>query len=341
MALHGGIDLGGTKIQAAVVDDQHAVLASARRPTPTSGGPADVAAQMEGAVRDAALAANVDVAHLAGVGVGSPGTIEEGNVVSARNLPGWEGSFPLGPTLARALDCEVKIANDVQVATEAEFELGAGRAYDSLLGVFWGTGVGGGLILDGRPWRGRGGAGEIGHVVVEIEGARCTCGRRGCMEAYAGRGAMEARARKLHDEKGRRTDLFRLMAEHGRERLTSGIWARAMEQGDKLAAHMLDRAVTALGAGIASVVNVLDVECVVIGGGLGVRLGQPYVERISAQMQPHLFIDSRPPAVRLAELGDLGGAIGAALLVEHELAPNAEARSPRQREQRALSAPRG
>ncbi len=99
----------------------------------------------------------------------------------------------------------------MQVATDAEFELGAGRLYSSLLGVFWGTGVGGGLILDGKPWTGRGGAGEIGHMVVEIDGARCTCGRRGCMEAYAGRAAMEVHARKLHEEKGRKTDLFKLM----------------------------------------------------------------------------------------------------------------------------------
>ena len=92
------------------------------------------------------------------------------------------------------------IGNDVQVATDAEFQLGAGRPYKSVLGVFWGTGVGGGLILGGKPWLGRGGAGEIGHIVVKIDGARCPCGRRGCMEAYAGRAAMEARARKRRRE---------------------------------------------------------------------------------------------------------------------------------------------
>jgi glucokinase len=136
------------------------------------------------------------------------------------------------------------------------------------------------------------------------------------MEAYAGRAAMERRVRALHEQKGRKTDLFKLMREHGRERLTSGVWVRALEHGDKLAHSTIERAVHALGAGIASAVNVLDVECVIIGGGLGLRLGEHYVERIARAMQPHLFIDSRPPAVRLAALGDLGGAIGAALLVE-------------------------
>jgi glucokinase len=315
--MYGGIDLGGTKIQAAILDEDHNVLGSSRRPTPTTGGPSDVAAELVAALRDAAAAAEVDPEALAGVGVGSPGTIDGGTVSSARNLPGWEGAFPLADTLERALGCEVEVGNDVQVATNAEHRLGAGRLYGSLLGVFWGTGVGGGLILDGKPWTGRGAAGEVGHIVVEIGGARCTCGRRGCMEAYAGRAAMEVHVSKLV-EQGRKTDLFRLMNERGRTRLTSGIWARALEHGDKLAIHVLDRAVGALGAGIASAVNVLDVEGVIIGGGLGVRLGHPYAERIAEAMQPHVFADERPPPVHVAALGDLGGAIGAALLVSAE-----------------------
>jgi glucokinase len=108
------------------------------------------------------------------------------------------------------------------------------------------------------------------------------------------------------------------MEEHERTRLTSGIWARALERGDKLAGQVLDRAVRALGAGIASVVNVLDVEGVVIGGGLGIRLGHPYAKRISEEMLPHLFNDEQPPHVHVAALGDLGGAIGASLLFRSE-----------------------
>lgn len=316
MSSYGGIDLGGTKIQAAVVDEDGTVLGSARRPTPTEGGPSDVAREMEQAMRDAAAAADLDPSALAGVGVGSPGTIDgsAGTVTSARNLPGWEGEFALGPLLARALGTEVRLGNDVQVATSAEFRLGAGRLYDSLLGVFWGTGVGGGLILGGRPWTGLGGAGEIGHMVIELGGARCTCGRRGCMEAYAGRAAMEAEARH-RQEKGHKTDLFKIMADRGRTRLTSAVWARALEKGDHVARQLIDRAVEALGAGVASAVNLLDVEGVVVGGGLGVRLGHPYAERISEAMLPHLFADSRPPHVHVAALGDLGGAIGASLLL--------------------------
>ncbi len=316
MALHGGIDLGGTKIQAAILDSDHEVLGSSRRPTPTTGGPADVAAEIAQALREAAVGANIELSELAGVGIGSPGTIDGPNVVGARNLPGWEGSYPLAGTLEDAFGCEVRLGNDVQVATDAEFKLGVGRGHDSLLGVFWGTGVGAGLILGGAAWTGQGAAGEIGHMVVKLDGARCTCGRYGCVEAYAGRAAMEAHVRRLHDEKGRSTDLFKLMEKHGRTRLTSGIWSRALEHGDELATEVIDRAVKALGAGIAAAVNLLDVEAVVIGGGLGVRLGDRYAKRIDTAMQPHLFADFRPPPVSVAALGDLGGAIGASLLVE-------------------------
>jgi glucokinase len=314
-AARGGIDLGGTKIEAVVVDARNRVLGSARRPTPTEGGPGNVAAAMVEAITEASQAAGLEPSALKGVGVGSPGVVDEatGAVTSARNLPGWDGTFELGSTLSEKLGTQVFVGNDVQVATEAEFHLGAGREYKSLLGVFWGTGVGGGLILAGKPWVGRGGAGEIGHVVVEIDGARCPCGRRGCLEAYAGRAAMEARARR-RVEKGRKTDLFHLMEERGRTRLTSSIWAHALERHDKLATEIIDEALRALGAGIASAMNLLDVEAVIIGGGLGVRFGEPFAKRIAEAMQPHLFNDSHPPDVRVAALGDLGGAIGAALL---------------------------
>jgi glucokinase len=315
---YGGIDLGGTKIQAVIVDEDYKVLGQARRPTPTEGGPEDVTRAIAEALRDAAKGAELEPAKLGGIGVGSPGVIEGGNVSTARNLPGWEGTFGLAKALKSSLGVgglPIEIGNDVQVATDAEFKLGAGRPYDSLIGVFWGTGVGAGLILGGEPWLGQGGAGEIGHMVVEMDGARCTCGRRGCVEAYAGRAAMEIHARKLH-EKGRHTDLFKLMKEHDRTRLTSGIWERALKHEDKLATEMIERAIKALGAGVASAVNLLDVPAVIIGGGLGVRLGDPYAKRIAEAMQPHLFADDRPPDVHVASLGDLGGAIGAALLTE-------------------------
>jgi glucokinase len=314
--LRGGIDLGGTKIQAAIVGPRGKVYGAARRQTPTEGGPADVASEMAAALREAADAASVETTALVGVGVGSPGDADEetGEVSGAKNLPGWDRTFPLAEALEKELGTPVRVGNDVQVATEAEFQLGAGKPYKSLLGVFWGTGVGGGLVLDGKPWLGRGAAGEIGHVVIKRGGARCPCGNRGCMEAYAGRIAMEAEARRERD-KGTKTDLFKLMHKHGRDRLSSGIWERALDQEDKLAEKLIDRAIGALGTGVASAVNLLDTEAVIIGGGMGIRFGERLMAPLTKEMGKHLFVDERPPAVEVAALGDLGGAIGASLLV--------------------------
>ena len=315
--LRGGIDLGGTKIEAIVVDASNNVLGSSRHPTPTEGSPADVAAKMVAAITEAAQAAGTAPDALAGVGVGSPGSVDKaaGTVSSARNLPGWDGTFALGPELSTKLGTSVAIGNDVQVATAAEFELGAGKQHSSLLGVFWGTGVGGGIVLNGTPWRGRGGAGEIGHMVIRRGGRRCPCGNEGCAEAYAGRAAMEAHARREIDG-GRKSDLLKIMEHKGRERFTSAVWATAVERGDELAIELIDGAVQALGAVAASAINLLDLEAVVIGGGLGIRFGDPYVDRIREAMTKHLFPGHQMPHVQLVALGDLGGALGAALLVD-------------------------
>jgi glucokinase len=316
VATYGGIDLGGTKIQAIVMRaEDHSVLGQARRLTPHEGGPPAVIDALVACMTEAATAANLEVGQLAGIGVGVPGEVDlaAGTLARATNLPEWEHPVPLVALLSERLGVGASLGNDVSVAAGAELLLGAGRGVGSLLGVFWGTGVGGGLALDGKLWHGRGDAGEIGHMVVKQGGAHCMCGRRGCMEAYAGRRAMEAKAKRLV-EQGRHTDLFKIMRERGRETLSSGVWAHALAHEDKLAMRLIERAVQALGSGIASAVNLLDVELVLLGGGLGTRFGEPMLERIAAAMKPHLFRDDRPPALRLAGLGDLGGAIGAALL---------------------------
>ncbi|HEV7936876.1 MAG TPA: ROK family protein [Solirubrobacteraceae bacterium] len=318
MATYGGIDLGGTKIQTIVMrGEDHSVLGQARRLTPHEGGPSAVIEALVACMSEAAGAAQLDVTQLDGIGAGVPGEVDvqAGTLARAGNLPGWEHRVPLAALLAKRLGPSVKLGNDVSVAAGAELSLGAGRGAKSLLGVFWGTGVGGGVALDGELWHGRGDAGEIGHMVVKQGGARCTCGRRGCMEAYAGRRAMESKAKRLV-EKGHHTDLFEIMRKRKRETLSSGVWAHALQHEDKLAQRLIERAVKALGSGIASAVNLLDVELVLLGGGLGSRFGEPMLERILAAMKPHLFKDEQPPTMRMASLGDLGGAIGAALLCE-------------------------
>ncbi|NBD07491.1 MULTISPECIES: ROK family protein [Corallococcus] len=312
----GGIDLGGTKIEAVVVDASGEVLGRARHLTPAEGGPDVIVKELYGTLGEAAKTAGIEPAKLAGVGVGAPGAVDanSGTLAHTANVAGgWEAPYPLASDLGDLVGGKVVLGNDVQVAVAAEYKLGAGRDYRSLLGVWWGTGVGGGLVLNGVPWRGQGAAGEIGHMVVKPNGARCGCGRRGCMEAYAGRASMERKARSAA-RKGEKTVLFDIMREKHRTRLSSGVWARALKEKDPLATRLIDRAIEMLGATLASVINLLDLEAIVIGGGLGSRLGPAYLGRIQDAMYPHLFITERRPAMHVSTLGDLSGAIGAALL---------------------------
>jgi glucokinase len=313
--LRAGVDLGGTKIQAVVVRRGAHVLGAGRRDTPTQGGPEAVAQEIAQAVRDAAAAAGVEIHALEGVGIGAPGSIDAaaGAVLQVANVEGLDEPFALAPTVAASLGIPVRLGNDVNVAVEAERRFGAGRRVRSFLGVFWGTGVGGGLVVDGRLLTGRGSAGEIGHMCAKPGGRRCNCGLKGCVEAYAGRGALEERARK--ESRKRETVLFDLMRKRGRDRLTSGVWVRALEAGDDVARELLGEAVEALGVGIGSAVTLLDVDAVVLGGGLGERLGPPWLTRIEDAAREHTFFRDAPE-YRLTELGDPGGAIGASLLVK-------------------------
>jgi len=307
-----GIDLGGTKVQAAVLDDEGQVIGQGRTRTPTKGGPPDVVEAIGAAVKDALKSAKVDVGA---VGIGTPGAVDpdSGHVTGAANLPGFGEPVPLRDLVRDALGASsVRIDNDVNVGTLAEHRLGAGRGLDDLLAVFAGSGVGGGVILGGELRRGdHGSAGEIGHVVVQMGGDLCSCGRRGCMEAYAGRVSIERKARAAM-EVGRPSLLPGIMRERGRARMTSGVIAAALDAGDDLIHELVDAAVAALGAGIASAVNVLDVQAVILGGGLGEKLGDPFTRRVEAAMRPSLFVQA--VEVRSATLGDLGGAVGAALL---------------------------
>jgi glucokinase len=317
--LTAGVDLGGTKIQTVVVDGE-VVVGSDRVPTPATGAD-EVIAAITGSI-----ASSLDgsaTSDLAGIGIGSPGAIDatRGVVSRSPNVAGFQHEVPLGPKVSEALGgVPVRLDNDVRVAMLGEHERGAGRPYRDVLGVFVGTGVGGGLVLDGTLRDGRGAAGEIGHTIVKPKGRRCSCGRRGHLEAYAGRGCMEARARKLADH-GRHTDLFDIMRAKGKTRLSSGVIANALHHHDHVAESLVDDAVWALGIALSSTQNLLDLEAIVIGGGLGDRLGQPFVDRIVADMAPRLFVPERPPAVVTTELRDLSGAVGAAVLASRSFTP--------------------
>jgi glucokinase len=308
-----GIDLGGTKIYAVVFDGAK-VLAEGKTKTPTQGGPLAVVDAMAAVVRELG-----PIEHLAGVGVGAPGVIDphDGTVQQAPNLPGWMEPFDVADALSSALDgVPVTVDNDVNVGTLAEHRLGAGKGADDLLGVFAGTGIGAGVVLDGELRRGpTGAAGEIGHMIVRRGGRLCGCGGRGHLEAYAGRAAMERRARDL-EQKGRDTILVDLAP--GR-RMTSGVFVKALAAGDAVAIELIDDAVGALGVAIASAVSVLDIALVVVGGGLADRLGPSFVGRVEEACRADVF--PRNPDLRIvpAALGDRGGSMGAALMAAERI----------------------
>ncbi|MFN8126781.1 MAG: ROK family protein [Candidatus Nanopelagicales bacterium] len=315
-ALFAGSDLGGTSIATVIATASGSILGADRRPTPRRSVVDEVPAAIAGSVHAAIVDAGCDPTDVVSVGVGCPGQVDRaaGTFGNASTLPDWPASFPLAAEVGRHLSRPVVLDNDVRLAVEAEIASGSGRTFPSFLGVFVGTGVGAGLVLDGSLWFGRGNAGEFGHMVVDFtpDARPCSCGRTGCVQAYAGRGGMEAAARAAVAE-GRRTALFDLMEFRDRDRLTSSVWEQSVRGGDPLARELVDTAAQALGAALGSTVNLVDVDGIVLGGGLAAQLGEPFREAVADAMGARVLGDSIPP-VRLTSLGDLSGALGAAML---------------------------
>ncbi len=309
-----GVDLGGTKIQTVALRDKQ-VVGSERVLTPATSA-TDVITAIVAAAKSALTAAGATLADVAGVGIGSPGHIDasRGIVRNSPNVTGFNDPVELGPLVSRALGgVDVRIENDVRVAMLGEHTRGSAAPYSDVLGVFVGTGVGGGLILGGVLREAQGAAGEIGHTMVKPDGRMCSDGKLGHLEAYAGRARMEAHARKLVS-RGHKTDLFKIMEKKGRTRLSSGVFASALEKDDKMATYLIDDAVWALGIALASAQNLLDLQAIVIGGGLGDRLGAPFIARVADEMRPQLISPEHPPVILGTGLGDLSGAVGAAVL---------------------------
>ena len=304
-----GIDLGGTKVYGVVVHGDK-VKRDAKRKTPTQGGPGAVVDTIAGVVADLGGTEGIKA-----VGVGAPGPVdhEAGVVRQAPNLAGWQDAdVPLGPLVGKALGgVPVFVENDANVGTLAEHKRGAGKGTSNVLGVWVGTGIGGGLILDDRLRRGPTGyAGEIGHTVVIKGGRMCGCGHAGHLEAYAGRAALEREAR-ARAAAGTTNVLVQLA---GDGRMTSKVWADALEARDPVALELIDGAVWALGVAIANAVAVLDLDVMIVGGGLADRLGPTFVGRIEQSAREQLFAHGSQARVVPAALGDQSGALGAALM---------------------------
>ncbi len=305
-----GVDLGGTKVLSRIVDPSTgATTGRAKVPTPRTGID-DVVDAIVGTV------STLDPdGEIGAVGVGVPGPVDDGVVLRCPNIAGWDAPYPLRDRLEQRLDRPVVVVNDVDAGAVAEHRLGAGRGTDDLLAVFVGTGVGGGLVLDGRLRTGpRGLAGEFGHLTVVENGRRCGCGGRGHLESYAGKAGLEAEARRRHAESP--NHLIGL-AQDGR--IKSRHLAASIEAGDETTIALLDDAARALGSAIGSLATVVDLPLVVLGGGIVDRLGEAFVEQIRGHLDLGGFGADVVELV-MAERLDDAGAVGAAALAADMLA---------------------
>ena len=316
-----GIDMGGTRLRALVVNAQNKILGMHRAPTNPNQKVdrlvSDIAALVEAAVQLACL----KLSNLRAVSIGVPGAVDtvSGMVYHAPNL-GWK-NVPLGSKLKALLKVPVFVENDVNVGVMGEYTLGAGRGARELVGIFVGTGIGGGIVFGGRLFQGsRGSAGEVGHIVIEINGPLCSCGNHGCAEALASRTAMERDVRDAI-RRGEKSIVLQLMEERGRTRMTSSIIQRALKEHDLVMEEVMKHAQLCLGILVANVVNMLDPECVIIGGGIAARLGKEYVNPIRKTAYQYFLRrqDARRVKILPGILGDNAGPFGAVALARRRL----------------------
>jgi glucokinase len=302
-----GVDIGGTKTEALRVTDTGQIEARSRLPTPAR----DQAATLETIEQ---VVEDLLTDDVAAVGLGAAGLVHEPNgvLLSAPNIS-WR-NVPLRERISRRFERPVTVDNDATAAAWAEHLLGAGRGYRYLLFVGVGTGIGGGIVIDGRLIRGAHGlAGEIGHIIVEPDGPVCGCGNHGCWEQVAGGHAIaRAGARAVVDDPG--SEIAKL-AQGDPARATGELVARAAAGGDAAAVAIIAQVGRRLGEGIAGLVNILDPEAVVVGGGVS-ELGAPLLDPIRERfLETVEAADVRPEVpIVAAALGNDAGAIGAAML---------------------------
>lgn len=316
-----GMDLGGTSLRALVVDGRNKILGVGKTPTKVRLPQKALIAEIAEFVREVVADAGVSWSRIRAVSIGAPAAVDpvRGIVHHAPNL-NWYG-VPLGPQLKALLRVPVFVENDVNVGTVGEHVLGAGKGRKCMVGIFVGTGIGGGVILDGRLHEGcRGSAGEVGHIVLQANGPRCGCGRRGCAEGIASRTAMERDVR-LAIKAGKRSLVLKMMKERGRPRMTSSVIQRALRKKDPVMVAVMRNAQFYLGLLVAAVVNLLDPECVVVGGGIAERLGEEFVLPIRKTAQKYYLNREHVERIRVVPgaLGDNAGPLGAVVLARRRL----------------------
>lgn len=314
-----GIDLGGTKTLAAVIDiTSGEVIASARKRTRAERGQDFVQqriTELAAAALESAKLSSGDA--IVAIGLGAAGQIDrkEGIVVDAPNL--GVQNMRLGDILSKQFGKPVAIGNDVEVAALGEYLYGAGQGFDNFVCVFVGTGIGSGIVQNGRIYTGyTGTAGEAGHMTVEAGGRICGCGSRGCLEAYASRTAItKAIMAEIHH--GRSSVLAEdaaLQLKEGETIIRSGLLARAIAEKDGLVIEIVTEAADYLGYGLASVMNFYNPQAIILGGGVIEAIDLLYERAVTRAHTTALSAPAQKTKILRAKLGDFSGVVGAACM---------------------------
>ena len=309
-----GVDMGGTKILAAIIGSNGQIVSRFKAMTRADKGADEVINRIAECISESIKKANLDHTQIRAIGIGAPGVIDSktGVVIYAPNLR-WT-NVALKTALENQIKIPVTVDNDVNLGTLGEQALGAGRGVDNLVGIFVGTGIGGGIILNGKLFYGANRtAGEIGHVILKPDGPRCSCGNRGCLEALASRTAISRYVRKAITQQGKKSILPELNG-GSLDLVRSGALAKAVKRGDKVTAKAIQRAQYYLGIGVATVVGLVNPQVVVLGGGLIEAMGEDFVSEIY-NIAAELALPNAMNGVEVvsASLGDDAGVIGAAV----------------------------
>lgn len=311
-----GIDLGGTKIAAGIVNENLQIEADMQVPTGLPREPEDLADEIFRLAFKLLESRNLSMTDLGSVGIGIPGTVnQERESVEYANNFGFD-DVPFVRMLRERFPCPVYAENDAKAAAWAEYLTGSGRGSTSMVAVTLGTGVGGGIILDGKILNGiNSAAGELGHMVIRKNGRRCTCGRRGCLEAYASALALVRAAKRAVKSEKSPDSLLNQLCAGKPETINGKMIFEAVREKDVLAGAVLNRYLDDLAEGIANIINIIQPEVVCIGGGLS-GAGEDLLLPLRKRVEPMIYSRSSEKNARLvtAELGNAAGIIGAAEL---------------------------
>ena len=311
--LYGGIDIGGTKIMAVIADAQGGLIGASKKKTRPDKGFVEVCRRAAAALQEAADEAGVDMAGLEAVGVGAPSPVAvDGTAIMAVNM-GWKME-PLAPTLAEMTGRPVFAENDCNVGAYGEYVYGAAQGARTVVGLFMGTGLGGGIVFRGELVTGENHqAAELGHIILKEGGRQCGCGKNGCLEAYASKSGMGRRlAWEIHHQ-GRKSWLREACPDGRYGSIKSSVLREAYVKGDALAVETLHEAAYFLGLGVAAYVTVLGPDVVVLGGGVMEALGKELLPMVLRTAKKNTYPEStfRDAKIKLARLGDHAVALGA------------------------------